>query len=291
MSLVKCPECNKRISDQAKACPNCGYPVNQIDETSVQLKKEDNRKLFTINVYTSQDQAWDPTIFAKVFAENEEEAKKVLISKLKTEDVKDTDKYEFRIKESTSIIKCPKCNKENLYKLDSCPKCNFSIRDLLKEKIIEFKKRDKKSEDITKSLPAKEPEVGGWLTLFCVILILFIPISLISEIVITYKEFGYFNILILILVFWNVFMCIFSIYTGISLFNVRPNSINIAKKFLLLLLVKPILLILLFVVARDPKTLEDIKNSLIKRVVFVLIWFDYLVRSKRVKELRSIIEK
>lgn len=25
MALIKCPECNKEISDTAKKCPNCGY--------------------------------------------------------------------------------------------------------------------------------------------------------------------------------------------------------------------------------------------------------------------------
>ncbi|RLJ22909.1 zinc ribbon protein [Chryseobacterium sp. 7] len=28
--LVNCPECNKRISDNAEACPNCGHPINPI---------------------------------------------------------------------------------------------------------------------------------------------------------------------------------------------------------------------------------------------------------------------
>lgn len=27
MSLIKCPECGKDISDEAKACPNCGHPL------------------------------------------------------------------------------------------------------------------------------------------------------------------------------------------------------------------------------------------------------------------------
>ena len=27
MALIKCPECGKEISDQAPACPNCGYPM------------------------------------------------------------------------------------------------------------------------------------------------------------------------------------------------------------------------------------------------------------------------
>lgn len=29
MSLIKCPECNKDISDKAKCCPNCGYELPQ----------------------------------------------------------------------------------------------------------------------------------------------------------------------------------------------------------------------------------------------------------------------
>ena len=29
MALIKCPECGKEISDKARACPNCGNPMNQ----------------------------------------------------------------------------------------------------------------------------------------------------------------------------------------------------------------------------------------------------------------------
>ena len=29
MSLIKCPECGKEISDQSKKCPNCGYPLKK----------------------------------------------------------------------------------------------------------------------------------------------------------------------------------------------------------------------------------------------------------------------
>lgn len=28
MSLIKCPECGKEISDKAKLCPSCGFPIN-----------------------------------------------------------------------------------------------------------------------------------------------------------------------------------------------------------------------------------------------------------------------
>ena len=29
MSLIKCPECTKEISDQAPTCPFCGFPISQ----------------------------------------------------------------------------------------------------------------------------------------------------------------------------------------------------------------------------------------------------------------------
>lgn len=29
MALVKCPECNKEVSDQAHNCPHCGYPLKK----------------------------------------------------------------------------------------------------------------------------------------------------------------------------------------------------------------------------------------------------------------------
>ena len=28
MALIKCPECNREISDTAKTCPHCGYKLN-----------------------------------------------------------------------------------------------------------------------------------------------------------------------------------------------------------------------------------------------------------------------
>ncbi|MCF2554418.1 ribosomal protein L7/L12 [Faecalicatena contorta] len=32
MALIKCPECNKEISDKAKVCIHCGYPISEIIE-------------------------------------------------------------------------------------------------------------------------------------------------------------------------------------------------------------------------------------------------------------------
>ncbi|HCJ6434223.1 zinc ribbon domain-containing protein [Acinetobacter baumannii] len=30
MALISCPECKREISDQAKSCPHCGFPIEKI---------------------------------------------------------------------------------------------------------------------------------------------------------------------------------------------------------------------------------------------------------------------
>ena len=40
MSLIKCKECDKEISDKAENCPHCGYPINincRIKEINIQV--------------------------------------------------------------------------------------------------------------------------------------------------------------------------------------------------------------------------------------------------------------
>ena len=32
MALIRCPECEKQISEKATACPNCGHPITEIDK-------------------------------------------------------------------------------------------------------------------------------------------------------------------------------------------------------------------------------------------------------------------
>ena len=32
MSLIICPECKKEVSNMAKICPNCGFPINEKDK-------------------------------------------------------------------------------------------------------------------------------------------------------------------------------------------------------------------------------------------------------------------
>lgn len=35
MALIKCPDCDKEISDRAPTCPNCGCPMKEIQSVDV----------------------------------------------------------------------------------------------------------------------------------------------------------------------------------------------------------------------------------------------------------------
>ena len=41
MALIKCPECNNQISDQADSCPKCGYELKKKEKEPE--NKEENK--------------------------------------------------------------------------------------------------------------------------------------------------------------------------------------------------------------------------------------------------------
>ena len=43
MALVKCPECGKEVSDRAKSCPNCGFPIEEEVHKNEQEYKTDSK--------------------------------------------------------------------------------------------------------------------------------------------------------------------------------------------------------------------------------------------------------
>lgn len=37
--LIKCPECEKEISDKSKMCIHCGYPIAEVSKENIQLSE------------------------------------------------------------------------------------------------------------------------------------------------------------------------------------------------------------------------------------------------------------
>ena len=48
MSLIKCPECGREVSDKSTACPGCGCPINKQDYIVVKKDYKSKAKAFTI---------------------------------------------------------------------------------------------------------------------------------------------------------------------------------------------------------------------------------------------------
>lgn len=46
MALIKCPECEKKISDKAASCPQCGFPIGKTEK-----RKKVNFMLYNIKSY------------------------------------------------------------------------------------------------------------------------------------------------------------------------------------------------------------------------------------------------
>jgi len=50
MALIKCGECNKKVSDKAATCPNCGNPIkDKPDEVSIRFVKMP--LAYKVNIY------------------------------------------------------------------------------------------------------------------------------------------------------------------------------------------------------------------------------------------------
>lgn len=50
MSLISCPECNRKISDKAVSCPHCGFPLN-----NNVINNEDKNRTYNIIISASDD--------------------------------------------------------------------------------------------------------------------------------------------------------------------------------------------------------------------------------------------
>ena len=80
MALIKCPECEKEVSDKAQTCIHCGYPINQniVVDNSNQIATENLSELLLILENTYKQFLNDSLNFLQFYNENQK-----LFSKLK----------------------------------------------------------------------------------------------------------------------------------------------------------------------------------------------------------------
>lgn len=137
--------------------------------------------------------------------------------------------------------------------------------------------------------------IRGWLLLFCVILTIVIPLFFLANVISVYYSAnsltnrlqGMFTITVI----QNILalgMTIFSIYAGISLWQIRLNAVRIAKRYLICCMLYSIVVTFLPQMVELPSGAHRIMNlelikGILRTFVFVAIWYTYLNRSKRVK--------
>ena len=58
MSLIQCPECKSSVSDLAKTCPKCGYPLRKTEYKTVEVISIGNSTQGREELNTLVSQGW-----------------------------------------------------------------------------------------------------------------------------------------------------------------------------------------------------------------------------------------
>jgi hypothetical protein len=125
--------------------------------------------------------------------------------------------------------------------------------------------------------------VRGWLLLFCVVLTFLNPASIVYEIVVALRsglDVG------TVYVLGYSVIALFSITAGLFLWQVRPNAVMTAKIFLLTQAAFAVALWIkvLLGTANIPSSIAaSALGVLIRPLLFAIIWYAYLTKSKRVE--------
>ena len=69
MSLIKCPECQRQVSDKAVSCPNCGFPISSVVRDIVIDQEVENTEVIKINFRNGYTILYSDKIF-NIFRDN-----------------------------------------------------------------------------------------------------------------------------------------------------------------------------------------------------------------------------
>lgn len=116
MALITCPECGKQISDKAKHCINCGYPLNSkniciIDGVEVDLS-EFKTKLLQQD-FEKDDGAKNKLAFElamKSGSLNKFDSLRIIDLIKETGEVPPSFTTTYSKKQSVNQLRCPKCS-------------------------------------------------------------------------------------------------------------------------------------------------------------------------------------
>jgi hypothetical protein len=126
--------------------------------------------------------------------------------------------------------------------------------------------------------------VRGWLLFLCAILTVVFPITCVLPTV-TALQSGH-NPLGLTYTLCDLALGVFSFIAGLRLWRIRPNAVAFTKLFLLLRAAFAIAVYVRVLVgtgaALDPNSAESMVSILASPLLFTVLWYSYLTKSRRV---------
>jgi len=161
---------------------------------------------------------------------------------------------------------------------------------------------DKTRLDIPAASESTKPQykgVGGWLLFLCLALTVFGPLSTLGVVTISFNQVSSFfdlypglMVITAIDAVLSLILSAFSIYAGIGLWRVRSGAVQMAKRYLLCvagyLVVAAILPFMSGVPsAGDNAMIMGALTGTCRGLLFIVIWYSYLNKSKRVRNTYS----
>ena len=113
MALIKCPECNKEISDKAKSCPYCGFPIN--NNMCVLNGKECDLSFLLDETYSFVYKVRD---MVQLSGTSIGDVRPIVEKILETKEIPPTLNI-FRSKEVVNVPKCPTCGSTNIKRISA----------------------------------------------------------------------------------------------------------------------------------------------------------------------------
>ena len=128
--LIICPECNKSVSDKAKMCPNCGYPLEEKESTVCtinNIKYDLQDVLHILPKVGNRDTDVHPFYITGMLRDltplSPQSAEQLAKIILETKSIPQEFKGMTEIKQpQQNMPKCPTCNSTNIQKISATSK-------------------------------------------------------------------------------------------------------------------------------------------------------------------------
>jgi hypothetical protein len=173
-----------------------------------------------------------------------------------------------------NLLYCKRCGKPLTGQEEVCPSCGLPIAE------------SKPAETAPSRAETVGPKgVSGWLLVLCVLLAIVFPLNTIYATAMSLRYHP--DVTVLLLNATNVGLAILSLVAGVMLWRIRKSGVNLAKIFFLLTPLHA--LGILYLVVSNLHALQASVTVLmaIRILAFPfllsIIWYRYLVESKRVK--------